>query len=93
MADEREVADNVQNLVPHKFVRETQRFFAQDGLAAHHDRVFEAAALDQVFVHQRLDIFVVNKSPRRRDFAFEDCRRNFHRQKLRETIVRPGLRT
>src|SRR6266478_6388300 len=90
--DERKVADNIENLMPDEFVLETQWLFAQDCLAAHDDRVLEAAALDQIFLNQRLDVFVVNKRPRRRDLALKKFRHDIGRQKLRETIVRPGLR-
>src|SRR5712691_7954532 len=38
--DKREVADNVENLVPDEFVFESQRLFAQDRVAANNDRVF-----------------------------------------------------
>ena len=78
-ADQREIADDVENFVPNKFVGETQRFFAQDCVAAYYDRIFEAAALDQIFLHERLNIFVINKRPRRGDLPFENCRRYFGR--------------
>src|SRR5437867_6947302 len=54
--DQRKVAHNVENLVPDEFVLETQWLLAQDRIAAHNDRVFKAATLDEIFFHQRLDI-------------------------------------
>ena len=78
-ADQRQIADNVQNFVPHKFVGEAQRFFAQDRLPAHHNRIFKTAALDQIFLHERLNIFVENKCSGRSYLALKNCRRNFHR--------------
>ena len=39
-ADQRQVADNVENFVAREFVCKTQRLFAQYGLAPHHNRVF-----------------------------------------------------
>ena len=64
--------------MPDEFVGKTQWFLAENRLAAHDNRIFEAAALDQIFVHERLDILVVNKCARRSDLALESCRRNFH---------------
>src|SRR6266542_1397376 len=90
--DERKIANNVENFVAHEFVGKTQWFLAQNGLAMHHNRIFEAAALDQIFLHERLNILVVNKGSRRGDLALENCRRDFHRQILREPIIWSGLR-
>src|SRR5437773_6608902 len=90
-ADQREVADNVEDFVPDEFVLKTQRLFDQDCVAAHHHRIFQTTALDQIFLHQRLDLFVVDKRPGRRDLALEEFRYDVGRHELRETIVRPGL--
>src|SRR5438552_8180537 len=90
--DEREIADDVENFVPDEFVGKTQWFLAENRLAAHDNRIFEAAALDQIFLHERLNILIENKGPRRRDLAFENCGCDFHRQKLREPIIWSGLR-
>ena len=90
--DQREIADDVENFVPDEFVGKTQWLLAQNRFAAHDDRIFEAAALDQIFLHERLNILVENKCPRRGDLAFENCGRDFRRQKLREPIVWSGLR-
>src|SRR6516162_3000265 len=49
--DQREVADNVEDLVSDEFILKTQWLFAQNGIAAHNDRVFQAAALDQILFH------------------------------------------
>src|SRR4029450_12478690 len=54
--EQRKISDNVENFVAHEFVYETQWFLAQDGLAADHNRVLEAAALDQIFLHELLHI-------------------------------------
>src|SRR4029453_8337934 len=88
---QREVADNVENFVPHEFIAKTQRLLAEHRLSAHDDRIFETAALDQIFIHERLNIFVINKCSCRSDLAFEDRWRNFHRQKLCEAVIRSGL--
>src|SRR5713101_2472408 len=76
-ADQREVADNIENFVPHEFVAKTQRFLAEHSLSAHDNRIFETAAFDQIFIHERLNIFVINKCSCRSDLAFKDCGRNF----------------
>src|SRR5882724_1683047 len=90
--DQCKISDNIENFVAHEFVCETQWLLAQNRLAADHNRVFEAAALDQIFFHERLNIFVENKGSRRGDLALENCRRDFRRQILREPIIWPGLR-
>ena len=89
---QREIADDVENFVPDEFVGKTQWLLAENRLAAHDNRIFEAAALDQIFLHERLNILIENKGPRRGDLAFENCGCDFHRQKLREPIVWSGLR-
>src|SRR4029453_4074282 len=89
--DQSEIADDIENLVPHEFIAETQWFLAQYRISTYHNRVFETAALYQIFIHERFNIFVVNKCPCRSDLAFENRRRNFHRQKLCELIIWAGL--
>src|SRR6266542_52896 len=86
------ISNDLENFVAHEFVCETQWFLAQNRLAADNNRVFEAAAFDQIFLHERLNILVENKGPRRGDLALENCRRDFRRQILREPIIWPGLR-
>ena len=93
LPDQSEVADHIEDFVAHEFVGKPQRLLAQHRFAAHNDCVFEAAALDEIFVHERLNVLVVNKRPRRSDFAFEHRRRDLHREKLRELIIWSGLRT
>ena len=43
-ADERKVADNVENLVPREFFAEAQRLLAQHRFSAHDDGIFQASA-------------------------------------------------
>src|SRR5205807_942775 len=82
---------NVEDFVPDEFVLKAQWLFAQDCVAAHHHRIFQTTALDQIFLHQRLDLFVVNKRPGRRDLALEEFRYDVGRHELREAVVWPGL--
>src|SRR5438477_468767 len=91
LPEEREVADDIEDFVPDEFVGKAQWFLAQDGFAADHDRVLEAAALDQVLVHEVSDVIVENESPRRRDFTFVDGGGDFGGKKLRELTVRSRL--
>src|SRR5213075_183963 len=92
-ADERDIADDVENFVPREFIGKTQRFLTQDSIAPNHNGVFQAASFDQVFLHQRRDFFVEDKSACGRDFAFVKRRRNLGGEKLGEAIVRSCLCT
>src|SRR5437868_10821378 len=47
LPEEREIADDIEDFMPHEFVGEAQRFLTQNRIAADHDRILEAAALDQ----------------------------------------------
>ena len=91
MPAKREVANDIEDFMADEFVVEPERFLAQDGVAADDDGIFEAATFDQIFFHQRLHVFVENKSPRGRDFAFVDGGRDFRGQKLGEAAARPDL--
>ena len=78
-ANQREIANNIVDFVPNEFVGEAQRFLAENGIAAQDDGVFQAAALDQVLLHERFDLLVVNKCPGRGYLALENRRRDFNR--------------
>src|SRR5947207_14646294 len=80
LTDQSKVADDIENLVTNEFVLEPQRFLAHYGIAANNDRIFKTAALDQIFFHQGLNVFIVNKGSRRRDFPFENPGCDFHRK-------------
>src|SRR6202007_2652508 len=73
-ANQSEVANNIEDFVPNEFVWKTQRFLAENGIPAQDDGVFQATALDQVLLHQRLDILVINKRPGRGDLAVKNGR-------------------
>jgi hypothetical protein len=77
LTNEREITDNIQDLVADELVGKAQWFFTQDRITADYDGILEAAALDQILLHERLDIFVINERPGRRDFAFKDRRSDF----------------
>ena len=56
--EQAEVADDVENLVTHELVLVAERFAREDGVAADDHGVFQAAALDQALLHQRLHLLV-----------------------------------
>src|SRR5207237_8519394 len=92
LPEKREVADDIQDFVPDKFVREPERFLAQHGFAANHDRVLETAALDQVLVHEMADVLVKNEGARGCDLAFVNRGRDLGGKELGELSVRSSLR-
>src|SRR6266446_3505215 len=92
LSEKRKVADNIDDLVTDEFVGKPQRLLAQDRFTADDDRVLEAAAFDQVFFHERLDVFVINKCPRWGDLALVNCGGDFRGKKLCELTAGTGLR-
>ena len=83
-AQQRQVADDVQHLVPHKFLAIPQRLGRQHRVVADDDGVFQAAALDQAVLEQKFNLFEKTKRPRVRQFLFPSLRRDFGGIKLRE---------
>ena len=69
MADQRQIADHIQNLVPHELVLEPQRI-EHAGLAED-DRVLERAAERQAALAQHLDFLQEAERPRRRNLVDE----------------------
>src|SRR4051812_29124124 len=88
IAEQREITDNIEDLVPYELVGESERLFAEHRITAHHDRVLEASAFDEILLHQRLHVLVENKSARRRELALKSRGRDFSREKLREAPLR-----
>ncbi len=78
-ADQCEVPNEVEDFVPDEFVSKPQRFFAENGVTAQDHGVFQAAALDQILLHERLNVFVINKCTGWGDLALENCRCDFNR--------------
>ena len=68
MADQREIADHVENLVADELVLEAQRVVQHAGLAED-DGVVERAAQRQPALPQHLDFLEEPERPRRRDLA------------------------
>ena len=91
-AGEREIANDIEDFVPDKFIGKPERLLAEDAVAAGDDRIFQAAALDEAFVHERLHILVENKRARRRDLLFVEFRSDLRAEELREASLRPHLR-
>src|SRR5262245_8037553 len=85
------VTDDIKDLVPDELIRKAQWFLAQDRFASNDNRVLEAAALDQILLHQRLDVFVINEGARRCDLAFVNRRSNRSGKELSEASIWSGL--
>ena len=45
-ANQGEIADEIDDFMPDEFILKTQRLFAQDRVATHHHRIFQAATFD-----------------------------------------------
>ena len=80
-AQQRQVADDVQHLVPHKFLRIAQRLGRQHGVVADDDGVFQAAALDESVLDEKFDFLEKAKRPRVGQFLFPRLRRDFRADK------------
>ncbi len=83
-AHQRQIADDVQNLVPDEFLRVAQRLGGQDGVVADDHGVFQAAALDQAVLDQVFDLLEKTKRPRMGQFALPGFRRHLEAVKLGE---------
>src|SRR5690349_10522842 len=70
IADEREIADRIENLVADELVIESKGIVEDAGLAENH-RVFERAAERQAVLPQHLDVLQERERPRRRDLLDE----------------------
>ena len=68
MADQREVADQVQHLVAHELIGEAQRPVL-DALAGEHDGIVFRSAANQPHVLQRLRLVQKSEGARRGDVA------------------------
>ena len=90
-SDQGEVADDIENFVADEFVGEAERFFAQDGVVADDNGVFEAAAADEAFLHERLDVFVVDEGAGGGDVLFVGLGSDLEAEVLRVVAVGAGL--
>src|SRR5438105_15576617 len=70
IADEREVADRVEDLVADELVLEAERVVEDAGLAQH-DRVLERSAERESILAEHLDVFEKRERPCRRDVLAE----------------------
>ena len=89
---EREVADDVENLVANEFIGEAKRLLAENTVTTGNDGVFEASALDEAFIHERLDILVENKGSGGSYFLFVNLRGDLRGAELCETPLGTDLR-
>ena len=81
VAEERQVADRVEDLVAHELVLEAQLVVEDAGLADH-DRVLEAAAERQAALAQELHLAQEAEGARRCDLLGEAARRHPQRERL-----------
>jgi hypothetical protein len=91
-AQQREVPDDVQDLVPHELVRVAERLGGEHGVVADHDGVLEGAALDQAVLDQVLDLLEETERARVGDVAPPGFRGDLDAVKLREPARVIGAR-
>ena len=77
LAHEREVSEEVENLVTHEFIRIPQRRLVEHALVGEHDRVFKRSATDQARCLESFDFMVETERPGRRDERAVVFRREF----------------
>jgi len=83
-AQQRQVADDVQHLVPHKLLAISQRLRRQHRVVADDHGVLQAAALDEAVLEQKFNLLVKTKRPRVRQLLLPRFRRDLGGIKLRE---------
>ena len=86
-----QIADDIEDLVTDKFVGESQRFLAENGVAADHEGILKAPPFDQTFLHQILHILVVDKSAGGGDVTRKDFGSDFQGKVLGETPIGTDL--
>src|ERR1700730_8417970 len=90
-SSQKEVSDDIEDLVANEFVRISQRFLSHDRITAHNDRVLEASPANQAFVDKRFQILVENKRASPGDFFLVNLRRDFGRIILGKASLRTDL--
>ena len=60
---QRKIPDDVENLVPDKFITVTQRFISEHRIVPNDDGVLQTTAFDQAVFKQVLNLFVITKRP------------------------------
>ena len=93
-ADEAQVADDVQYLVPHELLAVAHRLGRQHSVVADDDGVLEAAAPNEAVLDEVLDLLVKTKRPRLGDLALPRLGRQLDAEKLGEpsALVGAGAR-
>ena len=86
-AQQRQIAHDVQHLVPHEFLRIPQRLGRQHRVVADDNGVLQAAALDEAVLDEVFNLLVKAKRPRVRQFLFPRLGRDFRAVKLREPAL------
>src|ERR1700693_3572639 len=88
---QKEVTDDIEDLVANEFVRISQRFLSHNRFAAHNDRVLEASPSDQAFVDKRFQILIENERTSPSDFFLVNTRCDFGRIILGKATLRADL--
>ncbi len=91
-AGEHEIANNVENLVTDELVLEPQRLLGKEGFTADDDGSFQRATFDEPLLHERGNVFVINKGAGRRDFFFVNLRGDLGRVELGKPSVGSHVR-
>ncbi len=68
-AQQRQIAHNIQHLVPHEFLRVPQRLGGQHRVIANHHGVLQAAAADQAVLDEIFDFLVKTEGARMRQLS------------------------
>ena len=86
-----QVANDVQNLMPDEFIGISEGFLAEHAVSPGDYGVFDASALDESLVHERLDVFVENEGACGGNFLLVEVGSDFGAQVLGEAAVRTDL--
>src|SRR5262249_45373732 len=84
---QRQVTDDIENLVTDKFVSVAQRLRRENRVVADDDSVFQAAAFDQSALDQEFDLFKKAKCAGVRNIAVPGFRIDLDRKKLGKASV------
>ena len=83
--EQRQIADDIQHLVPHKFLAIAQRLGRQHRVIANHHGILERTTFDKSVLEEKFNLLVKTKRPRVRKFLLPRLRRDFRGKKLGET--------
>ena len=93
LANERQVANQVQRLVPAAFVIEAKAAWIEHAAAVEADRIVQRRAANQAHVAHLVQLVLEPESPRRRNLRGIALRRHFHLHRLPadQRVLEPDL--